>query len=124
MKISSRLLAALFLFICAGFIHAGNFISQVVQVGDTFTIEVPGDHFLVIRNFTQEGTFSAITVRGQITATDKNGFTGTVITATIAETDPSSVLEPVNEVVVAGPSTVTVTGGDTSCFITYRKGQD
>ncbi len=124
MKNSLRLLAALFVFSFVSFVHAGNWISRVVQVGDTFAVEVPGGHFLVIRNFTQEGTFSVITTRGQITATDKNGFSGTVITATIADTDPGTVLEPVNEVVVAGPSTVTVTGGNTSCFLTYRKGEE
>jgi hypothetical protein len=124
MKSSLRVVVAFFILACAGFIHAGDFVSRVVQVGDTFTIDVPGNKFLVIRNFTQEGTFSAITVRGQITATDRNGFTGTVITASIADTDPSVLLEPVNDVVIAGPSTVTVTGGDTSCFITYRKGED
>jgi hypothetical protein len=124
MKTSSRLLAALVVFSFISFAHAGNYVSRVIQVGDMFTIDVPGDHFLVIRNFTQQGTALAITTRGQITASDRNGFTGTVITATIADTDPIQVLEPVNEVVVAGPSTVTVTGGSTTCFITYRKGED
>jgi hypothetical protein len=127
MKISFRILAVVFVLIAVNFARAGDFVSQVVQGGAapaTFTIQVPGDHFLVIRNFTQEGTFSAITVRGTIKATDRTGLSGTVITATIAETDPAVALEPVNDVIIAGPSTVTVTGGDTNCFITYRKGQD
>jgi hypothetical protein len=132
MKTSSRLLAALFVFGFVSFLHAGNFVSQVVQGSvppASFTIEVPGGHILVIRNFTQEGTatpgqMNTITVRGTITARDKTGLTGTVITATIADTDPGEILEPVNDVVIAGPSTVTVTGGDTNCFITYRKGED
>jgi hypothetical protein len=124
MKTSRRLLPLLFVFSFASLVHAGDFVSRVVQVGDMFTIDVPGNKFLVIRNFTQEGTFTAINTRGQITATDRNGFMGTVLTATIADTDPTTVLEPVNEVVIAGPSTVKVTGGDTTCFITYRKGED
>ena len=119
-----RLFAVLFVFSVVSLVHAGNWISQVVQVGASFNIDVPGGHFLIIRNFTQEGTAPAIFTRGQITATDKNGFSGTVITATIADTDPGQILEPVNEVVIAGPSTVTVTGGDTSCFLTYRKGEE
>ena len=124
MKTSVRFLAAVFLLSLVGFARAGDFVSQVVQVMTppaSFDIQVPGGQVLIIRNFTQEGTFSAITIRGQITARDKTGLSGTVITASIADTDPSTVLEPVNEVYVAGPSTVTVTGGDTSCFITYRK---
>ena len=88
------------------------------------TDEIAGDRFLKIRNFTQQGTFSAITIRGQITAMDSTGLSGTVLTATIADTDPLTQLEPVNEVVIAGPSTVTVTGGDTTCIITYRLGDD
>ena len=124
MKISFRLLAAPFVFSVVSFVHAGNFISQVVQAGDSFDIQVPGGHILVIRNFTQEGTFTNITLRGQVTATDKNGLAATMMTASIADTDPTAVLEPVNEVVIAGPSTVTVTGGDTSCFITYRKAEE
>src|SRR5947209_629809 len=96
MKSSSRLLSALCLLALTSFVQAGDFVSQVVQASTplaSFDIQVPGGHILVIRNFTQEGTFSAITVRGQITAKDKTGATATVITATIADTDPSAVLE-------------------------------
>src|ERR1700746_254549 len=124
MKISSGLLAAVLLLSVVSLVCAGNWISQVVQANTTFDIQVPGGHVLIIRNFTQEGTFSAITLRGQITARDKTGLSGTVLTATIADTDPNALLEPVNEVFIAGPSTVTVTGGDTSCFITYRKAEE
>ncbi|HJT45721.1 MAG TPA: hypothetical protein VJ721_05545 [Chthoniobacterales bacterium] len=124
MKISSGLLAAILLCSVVSLAWAGNFISQVVQANTTFDIQVPGGHILVIRNFTQEGTFSAITTRGQITATDKNGLSAVMMTASVADTDPNALLEPVNEVVIAGPSTVTVAGGDTSCFITYRKAEE
>ena len=123
MKTSSRLLAVAFVLIAVNSVRAGDFISQVVQAGSSFTINVPGDKFLVIRNFTQEFSAST-TVRGTVTATDRTGLTGTVLTATLADTNPIDFLEPVNEVIIAGPSTVTVTGGDTNCFITYRKGQD
>jgi hypothetical protein len=33
-------------------------------------------------------------------------------------------LEVVNDIVIAGPATVTVTPGDATCFITYRKIDD
>lgn len=123
MKTSLRLFAAVFVLIAVNFVRAGDFISQVVQAGASFTISVPGDRFLIIRNFTQELSTST-TVRGTVKATDRTGLAGTVLTATLADTNPIDFLEPVNEVVIAGPSTVTVTGGDTNCFITYRKGQD
>ena len=123
MKTSVRILAAVFLLSFVGFVRAGDFISQVVQAGANVTITVPGDKFLVIRNFTQDVSPTSMT-RGIITATDRTGLSGTVLTATIADTNPGNFLEPVNDVVIAGPSTVTVTGGDTNCFITYRKGED
>jgi hypothetical protein len=124
MKTSFRLFAVVFVLIAVNFARAGDFISQVVQAGSSFTINVPGDKFLVIRNFTQEGPTAAITTRGTVSATDRTGLSGTVLTATIIDTDPTLLLEPIDEIVIAGPSTVTVTGGNTNCFITYRKGQD
>jgi hypothetical protein len=123
MKTSLRLLAAVFVLNVASSVQAGDFVSQVVQAGASFTITITGDRFLVIRNFTQEFSGST-TVRGTVTATDGTGLTGIVLTATLADTNPIDLLEPINEVIIAGPSTVTVTGGDTNCFITYRKGQD
>lgn len=125
MKISSGLLAAVVLFSLISFAQAGNWISQVVQAGQSLPdITVAGGHVLIIRNFTQEGTFSAITTRGQVTVTDKNSFSAVMMTASVADTDPNAVLEPVNEIFIAGPATVTVAGGDTSCFITYRKAEE
>ena len=124
MKNSLRLLAALFVFSFVSFAHAGNWISQVLQLGDAPTIDVPGGHFLIIRNFTQEFTNST-NVRWKVKATDrKTGNTALVLTATLADIDPADYLEPVNEVVIAGPSTVLITDGDTTGFITYRKGEE
>ncbi len=107
----------------AGTTFAGDFNSMVVQASQSLpTITVPGDRFLVIRNFTQE---VGAATRGSVSATT-NGFTATVMTATIV--DPMAApgnLEVINNVVIAGPATVNVTCGDiTSCFITYRKGTD
>lgn len=126
MKTSFRLLAAVFVLIAVNSVRAGDFISQVVQANTSFMINVPGDRFLVIRNFTQEETSSAPALtRGTVSATDRTGASGKVLTATIIDPDPFfALLEPIDEIIIAGPSTVTVTGGDTNCFITYRKGQD
>jgi hypothetical protein len=124
MKTAFRCLAVVFVLIAVNFARAGDFVSQVVQAGASFTITVPSDRFLVIRNFTQEGPTGAITVRGTVSATDRTGLSGTLLTATIIDPDPTLYLEPIDDVVIAGPSTVTVTAGNTNCFITYRKGQD
>jgi len=78
---------------------------------------------LVIRNFTQQ---VGATNRGSVSVTT-NGLTiNNAFTATIIDpAAPQGMLEVINNFVVAGPATVTVTCGDTtSCFITYRKGED
>jgi len=76
----------------------------------------------VIRNFTQEAGGNN---RGFVSVA-ANGLTVTnAFVASIADPNPNNILDPINEFVVAGPATVTVTCGDTtSCFITYRKGQE
>ena len=117
-----RVLSVLFFFVFAKFADAGDFVSQVLQITDNpITISVSADRFLVIRNFTQVGPLAMGQMRGSVSVTSP--FTATVLTATIV--DPSSAtLEPVNNIVIAGPSTVTVNPGSNTCFITYRKGTD
>jgi hypothetical protein len=117
----ARVLPVLLFFLFTKFADAGDFVSMVVQANESLpTITVPSDRFLVIRNFTQE---AGGTVRGSVSVTT-NGFTANVLTATIV--DPNAMtLEVINNIVIGGPATVTVTCGDTtSCFITYRKGTD
>jgi hypothetical protein len=119
-----RVLFVLLFFAITKIAVAGDFVSTVVQATQSLpTITVPGDHFLVIRNFTQEA--GAVT-RGSVSVTT-GGLTTTVLTAAIV--DPAAgpgTLEVINNIVIAGPATVTVTNPDTvtSCFITYRKGTD
>ena|ERR1700730_16301899 len=105
------------------FANAGDFVSQVVQT-QTIAITVPPNRFLVIRNFTQDGTGMTATIRGSVTVS-ANGFGPvTVMTATIVDPSNTTTLEPVNDVVITGPATATVNPGNTPCFITYRKGTD
>jgi hypothetical protein len=128
-KILGKLASVRYLFVfvfltLAEFSAAGDFVSVIVQANQQPTqITVPGDRFLVIRNFTQE---SGAAIRGTVTV-DTSTFTGvTVLTATLLNpnnTTPGS-LEVVNDIVIAGPATVNVNSGDTNCFITYRKGTD
>src|SRR5436309_224779 len=123
MKNSLRLLAALFVFSFISVVHAADFVSTVLTAGQTLgPITITGNHFFLIRNFTQEsGGFG----RGYVSVT-KDGLT--ITTAFVASVeDPSTAFlnDPINEFFVAGPATVSVTCGDTTnCFITYRKGQE
>jgi hypothetical protein len=123
MNVSFRLLAAFFVFGFATVADAGDFVSTVVQANQSLpTITVPGDRFLVIRNFTQE---AGETVRGSVSVTTNGLTANNVLTATIVDpAAPQGTLEVINNIVIAGPATVTVNGGDTNCFITYRKGTD
>jgi hypothetical protein len=129
------LISALF---CASaiFVFANDFKSVIVAPGSPLQINVPGNHFLVIRNFTQEGGTS----RGVVMVTDANGQMANVLAAAIIDTGASATptptptpsptatpslaqLEVINSVVIAGPVTVTVTcaADAMGCFITYRK---
>jgi len=123
MKTSLRLLVAVLLLNITSFVRAGDFISVVLQANQQLApITVAGDQILKIRNFTQDvGGFN----RGFVSVT-KNGLTITnAFVASIEDPATAFLLDPVNSFVVAGPATVTVTCGDTtSCFISYRKGEN
>ncbi len=123
MKTSLRLLAAIFVLIAVNSVRAGDFVSMVLQANQQLPpITVSGDHFLVIRNFTQEvGGFA----RGFVSVTTNGSTITNAFVASIEDPSPFIINDPVNNFVVAGPATVTVTCGDTTnCFITYRKGED
>jgi hypothetical protein len=104
------------------FAAAGDFQSVVLSmtINPSVTITVPNGRFLVIRNFTQDVGL----MRGQVTATlQPSNLMATVLTASFLNTMP---VEVINNVVVAGPASVSVTCPDptATCFITYRKGDD
>ena len=73
-----RLIVAFFL-LNSGFLFAAGVKSKIVTTSQ-FTITVPGDHFLKITNFTQEGG----TDRGvvSVTLSGDAGGTANVLTAT------------------------------------------
>jgi hypothetical protein len=125
-----RVLPVLFFFVFAKFADAGDFVSAVIQPGTTpIPITVPANRFLVIRNFTQVSP-GPPTSRGVVEVTSLNGVTiinaNILAAAIIDSTNPApGVLEPINNVVVAGPASVSVTCDLAStCFVTYRKGED
>jgi hypothetical protein len=120
----TRFLVAALFCAFATFVMAGDFKSVILQANAVLpTITVPADHFLKIRNFTQEGP---ATSRGVVTVTTtSNGLTANVLTAAIIdpEATPGS-LEVINSVVIEGPASVTVTCGDTTCFVSYKEDSD
>jgi hypothetical protein len=121
----ARYLAAAFLFASATFLFADDFKSMVIAGGGSLDpIRVHGDQFMVIRNFTQEG--SASSTRGVVTVTTRGGtvMMADVLTAAILDMSTTPPLEVINSVVIAGPADVTVTCGAPmmkNCFISYKK---
>src|SRR4029077_8221243 len=119
----ARVLPVLLFCASATFSAAGDFQSAVLSTisgTPSITITVPAGRFLVIRNFTQDGG----SIRGEITATlQPSNLMATVLTTSFVNTTP---VEVINNVVVAGPASVSVTCPDSAakCFITYRKGDD
>ena len=110
----------------AGTTFADDFKSVVIPGDGTGLAihalpRVHGDQFMVIRNFTQEGTVSD--PRGVVTVTQlSNMQMANVLSAAIL--DPSFSPEVINNVVIAGPADVSVTCGASppgNCFISFKK---
>lgn len=102
-------------------VSAGEFKSAIISPGASLSINVPGDHFLKIRNFTQEGG----TTRGVVTVTLTQAMSqsANVMSAAIVDPTLTSALEVINDIIVGGPADVAVTcpADATQCFISYRK---
>src|ERR1700730_9096577 len=89
---------------------ADAFTSDIITpTSSPLTISVPDQHFLRIRNFTQEGGSQ----RG-VVSVNSNGQTSNVLTATMifanGSSTPTSSIPPeiIEPVVIAGPAEVTV----------------
>ena len=108
---------AVLIFSCVAF--GDDFKSETILPTGTFgPIRVHNDQFMVIRNFTQDTG----STRGMVLVTKppSTGSTVNVLSATILD---FFFLEPINNVVIAGPADVTVTCPDptATCFVSYKK---
>jgi len=127
--LAARSLVALTFFAAATVVVANPFKSKIITGTDsTLVISVPGDHFLKITNFTQEGGTDRAVVEATLSGDDTENDVGTanVLTATRIDlsTGANSLNFPEisNRVVITGPATVKVrpvTGA--TLFITYKK---
>lgn len=106
----------------ANSLRAGEFHSVVITTSP-LTLNVNDEHSLRVLNFTQQGG----TERGLVTVTTSTG-TANILAATIIDATASPTpapLEPINQVVIAGPAQVTVSPvANATLFITYRKQLD
>lgn len=134
--------------VSATFAFANDFKSVIIAPGRCQVIKIPNDHFLLIRNFTQDGGGSE---RGVVTA-EIDGVKVNVLAATIIDSGATATttaatptptptptpaatptptptpppLEVINNIVIAGPAMVTATCpfDATGCVITYRRNSD
>ena len=121
--------AAVF-FAAAAFVLANPFKSKVISSTDSLVeITVPGDHFMKITNFTQDGGTDRGVVEVVLPGDLENGGSTNVLTA--ARIDLSTGVnaqnspEVSNQVTIAGPAIVKIAPVvGAKLFITYKKERD
>ena len=109
---------------------ANPFKSKIISSNDSvLVITVPGDHFLKITNFTQDGGTDRAVVEVTLPGDTENGGTTNVLTATRIDlstgTNSQNYPEIGNRVTVAGPAIVKITPVvGAKIFISYKKERD
>lgn len=121
--------AALFLTVAA-VAFANPFKSKIISSSDSvLEITVPGDHFMKITNFTQDGGTDRAVVQVVLPGNTENGGTTNVLTATRIDfstgVNAQNFPEIGNQVTIAGPAIVKINPVvGAKIFITYRKERD
>ena len=122
-------LAAFFLAAAAvGF--ANPFKSKIIASSDSvLEITVPGDHFMKITNFTQDGGTDRGVVQVSLPGDTENGGATVVLTAARIDfstgSNAQNAPEIDNRVTIAGPAIVRINPVvGAKLFITYRKERD
>jgi len=118
-------------FLAAAAVAFGNpFKSKIISGTDSvLVITVPGDHFLKITNFTQDGGTDRAVVEVTLPGDTENGGTANVLTATRIDLSTGSNAqnspEINNRVTIAGPAIVKITPVvGAKLFISYKKERD
>jgi hypothetical protein len=125
-----RCLVAFTLLAAATVAFANPFKSKIISSTDPdLVITVPGDHFMKITNFTQDGGTDRAVVEVTLPGDTENGGTTKVLTATrIDFSTGTNVLNPPeigNRVWIAGPAIVKIRRVDgAKLFISYKKERD
>jgi hypothetical protein len=125
-----RFFVAAFFVAAAAVAFANPFKSKIITGNDsTVEIIVPGDHFMKITNFTQDGGTDRAVVEVTLSGEMENGGTTNVLTATRIDASTGSNAqnppEVNNRVTIAGPAIVKirpVVGA--KLFISYKKERD
>jgi hypothetical protein len=125
-----RCLVALTLLAAATVAFANPFKSKIISSTDSLLeIIVPGDHFMKITNFTQEGGTDRGVVQVDLPGDSPNGGSTNVLTATRIDfstgSNAQNFPEIGNRVWIAGPARVRISPVlGAKLFITYKKERD
>src|SRR6266705_4018300 len=128
--LAMRCLVALSLLIAAAVAFANPFKSKIISGDDpVLEITVPGDHFMKITNFTQDGGTDRAVVEVVLPGDTENGGSTNVLTATRIDfstgANAQNAPEVENRVTIAGPAIVKITPiVGAKLFITYKKERD
>ena len=125
-----RCLVALSLLVATEVAFANPFKSKIISSNDSvLEITVPGDHFMKITNFTQDGGTDRGVVEVVLPGDQENGGSTNVLTAARIDLSTGANVQNApevdNRVTIAGPAIVRikpVVGA--KLFITYRKERD
>jgi hypothetical protein len=128
--LSVRFFVAAVFLTAAGVAFANPFKSKIVSSNDSvLEIVVPGDHFMKITNFTQDGGTDRGVVEVSLPGDTENGGAANVLTAARIDLSTGANVQNApeidNRVTIAGPAIVRirpVVGA--KLFITYRKERD
>ena len=128
--LTMRFFVAAFFLAAAAVGFANPFKSKIISGTDsTLEITVPGDHFMKITNFTQDGGTDRGVVQVILPGDAENGGAANVLTAARIDfstgSNAQNAPEITNRVTIAGPAIVRirpVVGA--KLFITYRKERD
>src|SRR6266567_1067385 len=128
--LAMRCLVALSLLIAAAVVFANPFKSKIISSDDpVLEITVPGDHFMKITNFTQDGGTDRAVVEVVLPGDTENGGSTNVLTATRIDfstgANAQNAPEINNRVTIAGPALVKIRPiVGAKLFITYKKERD
>jgi hypothetical protein len=128
--LTARFFVAAVFLAAAAVAFANPFKSKIIQGNDpVLEIIVPGDHFMKITNFTQEGGTDRAVVQVSLPGDAPNGGATNVLTATridlSAGANAQNPPEINNRVTIAGPAIVRINPVvGAKLFITYRKERD
>jgi hypothetical protein len=128
--LTARIFVAAFFLAAAAVGFANPFKSKIISSTDSvLEIIVPGDHFMKITNFTQEGGTDRGVIQVSLPGDAENGGATNVLTATRIDLSTGAHAQNApeinNRVTIAGPAIVRISPVvGAKLFITYKKERD